>query len=108
MPRKLWFVVPVELDMDAGKGEIYPDGGGIGGLAAEGPAGYFLANTAKKSFDRVFYSQHAAEDYARSQAETSPKTQFGVFECGNIFETTTPTIIIKEFNDAGELRVKGT
>lgn len=67
--------------------------------------GYYLQRADCKDMDMAFSTEEAAIRYAREQAELYPKTLFGVFSCGKVFETTTPTIIEKQYNDAGELLV---
>lgn len=67
--------------------------------------GYYLQRADCKDMDMAFSSAEAAERYAREQAELCPKTLFGVFSCDKVFETTTPAIIEKKYNDAGELLV---
>jgi len=39
-------------------------------------------------------------------ASKSPGKQYGVFECVDVFETTTPTVIRKFWTDSGELSVR--
>jgi CubicO group peptidase (beta-lactamase class C family) len=67
--------------------------------------GFTILREDRKDMDLVFTSNAAAEAYAKEQAEKNPKTLFGVFSCTKVFETTTPTIIEKTYNDAGELLV---
>lgn len=68
--------------------------------------GFYLSSESKKSFQKGFTTEEMAVAEAEKQAELFPKTPFGVFACIKIFETTTPKIIEKTFNEAGELRVK--
>jgi len=67
--------------------------------------GYYLQSLDRKDMDMAFSTEQAAERYAKEQAELQPKTLFGVFSCVKVFETTTPSVIEKQYNDAGELLV---
>jgi hypothetical protein len=67
--------------------------------------GYHLSAADTKDMHLVFTSQNAAEKYAIEQASLKPKTLFGVFSCVKVFETTTPSVVEKTYNDAGELLV---
>lgn len=68
--------------------------------------GVYINGLSVKDLDRVFYSHEAASSFAKEQAELHPKCPYGVFLCGEIYETTTPTVLEKEFNEVGELRMK--
>lgn len=125
MARPLWFVLPIEVKIDPAKGEIFgepeqdipieidpnnlvPQRRGLAQPRPRNAAiGCFIGSSDKREFDRAFYSEEAAQTYAREQATLRPKTPFGVFSCIGIYETTTPSVIEKEFNTDGELRVKG-
>lgn len=56
----------------------------------------------------AFTSHEAAKNYAQQEAKKNPMTQYGVFGCGEIYETTAPTVIEKQFNASGELILKET
>jgi hypothetical protein len=71
--------------------------------AEEQGYGYTILRDDAKDMNMAFTTAAAAEAYAKHQAELNPKTLFGVFSCDKVFETTTPTIIEKSYNDAGEL-----
>lgn len=74
--------------------------------AVDAGFGYVPDSKWTKSITHVFTTQGAAERYATELAEKNPKTLYGVFGCGNTYETTTPTVITKYFNESGELVVK--
>lgn len=59
-----------------------------------------------KSISHVFTTQEAANRHAEDLASKSPKTLFGVFGVGNVYETTTPVVITKSYNADGELVTK--
>lgn len=80
----------------------------IGNQQRNNGYGFHLTSASRKELDIVFTSAEMAEAHAKERAEREPKRPFGVFSCQAIYETTTPTVIEKEFNNAGELRVKGT
>jgi len=132
--RRVWFVLPLDLAMDHNKGEFGPElelevqeapmprnnrgrGLGIGNalepepvaLAPQPPEGrgFYLDANSKKQFDKAYTTQEFAEAQARLRAEKEPKRPFGVFSCVSVFETTVPTVIEKEFNENGELRLVG-
>jgi hypothetical protein len=67
--------------------------------------GFVIQREDRKDMDTAFTTREAAEAYAKHQAECFPKTLFGVFSCDVVFETTTPSVIEKKYNDAGELLV---
>lgn len=54
----------------------------------------------------IFTSENKANEYAEDLAGKRPKELFGVFSCVQVFETTTPQVIRKQFNDSGELKIK--
>lgn len=51
----------------------------------------------------AFTSKTRATEYAKYQATMQPTKLFSVFACEQMYETTTPAVIEKKFNDAGEL-----
>lgn len=54
----------------------------------------------------VFTSKDVAEEFAAQMASKNPKVLYGVFECAAVFETSDPVVLVKEYNDSGELIVK--
>lgn len=115
--RQFWMVVPLDIKEDPHGGKMYatmPD------MAMDAeparPArltraepqvtagyGFKILGSELKRINMAFTNRQLADDYAKEQAEKSPKTLFGVFACDGTFETTTPTIIRKAFNEDGEL-----
>lgn len=77
------------------------DVNGVDGVA--GGYGFKIHGTTHRNMNLAFTSKQAARTYAKEQAEKNPKTMYGIYECCEVFETTTPTIIEKKFNDANEL-----
>jgi hypothetical protein len=70
-------------------------------------SGYgFFPDSKTKNDIVVFTSEGKAKTYAEEQAALKPTRLYGVFKCGDIFETAQPTIITKQYNDAGELVLK--
>lgn len=67
--------------------------------------GYYVkpADNTDKSGSIAHTTLEAAEKYAGELAGKTPGVMYGVFTCVKVFETTTPTIITKKFNDSGEL-----
>ena len=65
--------------------------------------GFKILGSELKRINMAFTNRQLADDYAKEQAEKNPKTLFGVFACDGTFETTTPTVIRKAFNEDGEL-----
>lgn len=59
-----------------------------------------------KSGTIVFTTAEAAEGYAKEQASLHPKVLYGVFSCDKVFETTEPQIVVKSYNDGGELVIQ--
>jgi hypothetical protein len=70
--------------------------------------GYFVrpGDRDDKSGQVAHTSKDAAVGYAQELAAKNPKVMYGVFECIRVFETTTPTIISKSFNDGDELVIE--
>jgi hypothetical protein len=81
------------------------DGGEEAAPQGDQGYGFYIHRDDLKDMNAVFTTELAAENYAKEQAEKNPKTLYGVFGCVKVFETTTPTIIEKTYNDAGELLV---
>lgn len=129
--KQFWLVLPLTLKIDPNKGEIFPPNEGFAqeerpqrgriGMAVDllqpppapampqgnGPLGFYILAADRKHLDAAFYTHEAAKNHAENLASLSPKTPFGVFQCVGIFETAQPTILEKEFNTEGELRLKG-
>lgn len=130
--KQFWLVLPLTLKIDPNKGEIFPPNEGFAqeegpqrDRAARfrndllqpppaparpqgnGPVGFYILAGDRKHLDAAFYTHEAAMNHATDLASLSPKTPFGVFQCVGIFETAQPTILEKEFNAEGELRLKG-
>ena len=55
----------------------------------------------------AFTTKAKATEYAKYQATMNPQKLYGIFACEQVFETTTPTVLEKKFNDAGELVLAG-
>jgi len=72
-------------------------------LQPAGDYGFKIAAATYRNMNQAFTSRKAAQLWAKEQAEKNPKVMYGIYECVQVFETTTPTIIEKKFNDAGEL-----
>lgn len=62
-----------------------------------------ISNLHREDMMRAFTSLSAAQEWARKVAESHPRTMYGVYECREIFETLTPPLVMKSFNNAGEL-----
>jgi hypothetical protein len=56
-----------------------------------------------KSGQIAHTTEEAAERYAEELAAKTPGVMYGIFVCSKVFETTTPSVITKKFNDSGEL-----
>jgi hypothetical protein len=54
----------------------------------------------------AFTTRNAAIEYAKQQASKTPTIAYGVYGCVDVFETTAPTVIEKQFTDGGELVLK--
>lgn len=65
-----------------------------------------INSTSKKEFQEACTTKQVAEERAEQLASKFPKRPFGIFECVAVVETMEAPVIKKEFNDAGELRVK--
>lgn len=125
--KQVWFVSVIGVEMDPNKPTFYPELPGVVqqddapqpaqpraarglGLDAE-PR---INNSQDFGFTLVrnnvitlgWNTKTAALTYAKEQASKNPKTAYGVFSCSDVFETTVPEIIEKQFNEAGELIVK--
>lgn len=119
--RRFWLVAPLDIKEDSNQARIQ-GGGGLQdfaieanprhragrGLEVEAPAvnagyGFKIQSADIKRMNTAFTSEEAANLYAKDQAEKNPKVLYGVFNCAGTYETTTPTIIKKSFNDDGEL-----
>lgn len=122
--RQFWLVAPLDVKEEPGS-RIYPGnaenvnedvareadapirrgGAGIIGapVATKADFGFRIPGLDLKRMNYAFTSEATANSYAKDQAEKNPKVLFGVFPCGGTFETTTPTVIQKSFNEDGEL-----
>lgn len=110
--RQFWMVVPLDIKEDqnhphtvaqnveqdfaepARRGTLRPVPVGYG---------FKIASAETKRFNMAFTTKQLADDHAKAQAEQNPKVLFGVFGCEGTYETTTPTVIQKTFNEDGEL-----
>ncbi len=54
----------------------------------------------------AFTTEEAAKTYATEQAGKNPKVMYGVFGCTSVFETTEPVVVVKQYNDSGELIIQ--
>lgn len=126
--NRLWFVIPTVIK---GNGQVWSEPGVSRGdwiereieparprgarnaLPIEEPeiptdngVGLYLAPKESKEI-MAFTTRPKAVEYAKYQATMNPSKLFGVFSCDQVFETTTPTVLEKKFNDAGELVLSG-
>lgn len=114
--RQFWLVAPLDIKEDGPVGRIQGNDLGFAQDAARprraapeeiqvAPPGYGfkIASADIKRMQMGFTTEQAAKDYAKNEAEKNPKVLFGVFGCNTTYETTTPTIIQKSFNQDGEL-----
>lgn len=69
--------------------------------------GFKMHRESKAEIDNCFEDPQLAAAYAAELASKTPGKQYAVFECGEVFETTTPTVIKKQFTASGELVLKG-
>ncbi len=60
----------------------------------------------KQAISEYFTDKDVAITEAKKKAGISPGTQYAVFGVLSVYETTTPKIIEKTINDAGELVLK--
>jgi hypothetical protein len=123
-PRPLWFVSPVIVDEDQNKPQIFPERGqaeiGEDDVAPQ-PArarnaqppqpqpatvGYGFTMGRTQKVEIAFTTKNAAIEYAKQQASKTPTIAYGVYGCVDVFETTAPTVIEKQFNEGGELVLK--
>lgn len=126
--KQVWFVSVIGVEMDPNKPTFYPELPGVvqqddapqparprdRGLGLGDAAEPRIANSQDFGFTLVrnnvitlgWNTKTAALTYAKEQASRNPKTAYGVFSCSDVFETTVPEIIEKQFNEAGELIVK--
>lgn len=51
----------------------------------------------------IYTDREVAIRVARELATKHPTQQYGLFSCEEIFETTTPKVMVKHFNADGEL-----
>lgn len=124
-PRPLWFVSPVIVDEDQNRPQVFPERGqGVvlndEDIEAPQPArarnqppaqpaattgyGFTMARTNK--VEMAFTTKGAAVEYAKQQASKTPTVAYGVYGCVDVFETTAPTVIEKQFTEGGELVLK--
>ena len=68
--------------------------------------GFKMSRETRAEICTAFTSRVLAGEHAQELAAKSPGKQYGVFECVDVFETTTPTVIKKFWTDKGELAVK--
>lgn len=123
--KQYWIVAPMDCPESAGKVSLRTNASTLGdglaqprgegrnqrGEAVPAPAqpqgfGYVPDASWAKKITHVFTTKAAAEAAAQDVAGKYPKTLFGVFGVTTTFETTTPTVIQKQFNEDGELVVK--
>jgi hypothetical protein len=126
--KQIWFVSPIVVEMDSNKPLTYPGGQPVNDEEIQEaqpvrrnefrPAdlNQRIGDTGKDfGFNMIrnniitlaWNSKTAAESYAKEMAGKNPKTAYGVFSCVDVFETTAPEVIEKQFNDQGELVVRG-
>lgn len=121
-PRPLWFVSPVIVDEDQNKPQLFPERGQVEvniddeapqparARNAQPPApatvGYGFTMGRNQKVEIAFTTKAAAIEYAKQQASKTPTIAYGVYGCVDVFETTAPTVIEKQFNDGGELVLK--
>lgn len=131
--RRLWFVLPLDLVQDQNRGEFGPEvdmgiqeapqprnrglGRNVQVNLGEVPepvgnqppvgSGFYLDAVSRKQFEKAYTTEDFAITSAKERAEKEPRRPFGVFSCVGVYETTVPTVIEKEFNENGELRLVG-
>jgi hypothetical protein len=69
------------------------------------PSDYEITPAREDRVASIFTQRAAAVAKAKELATKNPCVQFAVFEIGEVFETTEPTIIAKKLTDRGELVV---
>jgi hypothetical protein len=124
---RLWFVIPNDIKgtgqtwQGAGQPNVRLDdfrieparpraarGAPVEEPEAPADSGVGLYLSPKESKEIVaFTTKTKATEYAKYQATMNPQKLFGVFSCDQVFETTTPNVLEKKFNDAGELVLSG-
>lgn len=65
--------------------------------------GFKLSSNTRKHMDVGFTSRDVAIAYAEKLASEKPGTQYGVFECIGVFESTANPVVRKTFTASGEL-----
>ena len=69
--------------------------------------GYWVSPVREDTSGQIaFTSEEAAKTYATELAGKNPRVMYGVFQCTSVFETTEPVVVVKEYNDSGELIVQ--
>jgi hypothetical protein len=69
--------------------------------------GYYIKPEREDFSGIITFTDHpTAVAYAAQQASMNPKVQYGVFECVEVYETTEPVVIVKSYNDGGELVIQ--
>jgi hypothetical protein len=121
--NRMWFVIPSDIKGD-GRTWLGPNAVTTNGDFGEAPQparpreraprnvdpeptidpghGFYLLTKEAKEIV-AFTTKGKAEEYAKHLATMNPQKLFGVYECGQLFETTVPEVLEKKFNDAGEL-----
>ena len=68
--------------------------------------GFYLDRNSRNKFEKVFTTRELANEEAKKLAQSTPKVPYGVFTCTEVYETTSPEVIEKQFTEAGELVIK--
>lgn len=127
--KQVWFVIPSEFKSDGkewhgaeqagnnrdqmGFAEVAPRRDARGNrvaprneeeaqVAVDDGFGFGIATADAKGI-MAFTTKGKAQEFAKHQASMNPTKLYGVFECSELYETTMPSVVEKQFNDAGEL-----
>jgi len=61
----------------------------------------------REDIPKVYFTdENAAIAEAKRLASKYPQVQYGVFRADTIYETTKPDVLVKSYNEDGELTVK--
>lgn len=116
--KQLFFVSPLAVDKDPNKVltvEPFEDEDAPQEMVRQDDLQVRPAQVRKQNSSGGFYikSNHhiklafldasSAKKYAASEAEKTPTIAYGVFACIGVYETVTPQVIEKKFNEKGEL-----
>jgi hypothetical protein len=123
--KQIWFVSPIMVEQDHNKPLTYPGESNanveeevqeaqparhpnVRPMTIDTGKDFGFSMVRNNVITMAWNTKSAAENYAKEMAGKNPKTAYGVFSCVDVFETTVPEVIEKQFNDQGELVVKAT